>query len=180
MVAGAVLGGCSFLRPHDDPTRFYVLTVPPALTARFPDGEFKKLRIGLKPVELPAYLRSRALVVRMGTNEIHFADYDRWAEPLDQGISRLVKETLSSAPNVETVTLTSHGDDTLDYEVAIRVLACEGVRVEKGAGTIRFAVTSVHRLAGGSGDCMKDPSWASSSLSTPRRPERHGYSTGAV
>ena len=81
------------------------------------------------------------MVVRTGTNEIHFADYDRWAEPLDQGISRVMKETLSSARNVESVALNSHGDETLDYEVAIRMLACEGVRLGSGNSSIRFALT---------------------------------------
>ena len=81
------------------------------------------------------------MVVRTGTNQIHFADFDRWAEPLDQGISRVMKETLSSARNVESVALNSHGDETLDYEVAIRMLACEGVRLGSGSSSIRFALT---------------------------------------
>ena len=141
ILAIGALSGCSLLQPHDDPTRFYVLTVPSAMSERATQGEFKRWKVGLRPVEVPGYLQSKSMVVRSGTNEIHFADFDRWAEPLDQGISRVIKETLSGAPNVETVTLTSRGDDTLDYEVAIRLLACEGVRVGKGAGTIRFTVT---------------------------------------
>jgi uncharacterized lipoprotein YmbA len=104
--------------------------------------------VGLKPVELPAYLRSKAMVVRTSTNELHFADFDRWAEPLDQGISRVMKETLSSARNIESVALNSHADDTLDYEVAIRILACEGVRLGNGNGSIRFAVTWEARSVG--------------------------------
>jgi uncharacterized lipoprotein YmbA len=146
--AACALSGCSLLQPHADPTRFYVLTVPSAPPERAGGGEFKRWRVGLRPVEVPAYLRSRAMVVRTGTNEIHFADFDRWAEPLDQGISRVIKETLSSARNVATVALNSYGDDTLDYEVAIRLLACEGVRLEKGNGTIRFAVTWEARSVG--------------------------------
>jgi len=141
IIAAAFLGGCGLLRPHDDPTRFYVLTVPPAATERSEVGELKQLRIGLKPVEMPAYLRSKSMVVRTGTNEIHFAEFDRWAEPLEQGISRVMKENLSSAPNVESVTLNSRGDDTLTCEVAIRILTCEGVRAENGASSIRFAAT---------------------------------------
>ncbi len=97
---------------------------------------------------MPAYLRSKSLVVRTGTNEIHFADFDRWGEPLDQGISRVIKETLSVAPNVESVTLNSHGAETLDVEVAIRILACEGMRVDHGNSSIRFAVTWETRLVG--------------------------------
>jgi len=46
------------------------------------------------------------------------------------------------------VVLNSHGDDTLDYEVGIRLLACEGLRGEKGGGTIRFAVTWEARSVG--------------------------------
>ena len=140
-IAAAFLGGCSFLRPHDDPTRFYVLTVPHAATEHFAGGDLKKLRIGLKSVEVSAYLRSKSMVVRTGTNEIHFAEFDRWAEPLDQGISRVMKEHLSAASNVASVTLNSHGDDTLNCEVAIQILACEGVRVESGMSSIRFAAT---------------------------------------
>jgi uncharacterized lipoprotein YmbA len=104
--------------------------------------------VGLKPVELPAYLRSKAMVVRTGTNEIHFADFDRWAEPLDQGIGRVMKEILSSARNIESVGLNSHGNEALDYEVVIRIPACEGVLLGNGNGSIRFAVTWDARSVG--------------------------------
>ncbi len=147
-IAIAFLGGCSFLRPHDDPTRFYVLTVPPAATERLADGEIRMLRIGLKPVEVPAYLRTKSMVVRTGTNEVHFSEFDRWAEPLDQGIGRVMKEALSSARNVESVSLNSRGDDSLDCEVLIRILACEGVRVESGTSSIRFAASWEVRAVG--------------------------------
>ena len=144
----ASLGGCALLQPHPDPTRFYVLTVPHSSTERTAAGDFKRLRIGLKTVEVPAYLRGSSMVVRTGTNEIHFAEFDRWAEPLDQGISRVVKESLSSAHNVDSVTLNSHGDGALDCEVAIRILSCEGVRVENGGSSIRFVSTWEVRAVG--------------------------------
>ena len=146
--AFSALNGCSLLQPHADPTRFYVLTVPSALPARAAESDSKRWKVGLRPVEVPAYLRSKSLVVRTGTNEIHFADFDRWGEPLDQGISRVMKEILSAAPNVESVALNSHGDDTLDYEVAIQILACEGVRLNNGNSSIRFAATWETRSVG--------------------------------
>ena len=155
IIAAAFLGGCGLLRPHDDPTRFYVLTVPQVATERFADSEFKRLNIGLKPVEVPAYLRSKSMVVRTGTNEIHFAEFDRWAESLDQGISRVMKESLSSARMVRSVTLNSHGDDTLDCEVAVRILACEGVRVEIGTSPIRFAAMWEVRSVGTNSTAIK-------------------------
>lgn len=146
--AFCALSGCALLPPHADPTRFYALTVKSAPPEQAAEGGFKRWKVGLKPVEVPAYLRGKAMVVRTGANEIHFADFERWAEPLDQGISRVMKEALSSARNVEKVALNSHGDDTLDYEVSIRILACEGVRVENGNSSIRFAVTWEARSVG--------------------------------
>jgi len=144
-LTSAVLSGCSFLQPHADPTRFYVLTGPGASSELAGAGECKRWRVGLRPVEVPGYLQGKAMVVRSGVNEIQFADFDRWAEPLDQGISRVMKEMLSS---MATVTLNSHGDDTLNYEVTIRLLACEGVRAEQGTGTIRFVVAWEVRSVG--------------------------------
>ena len=138
--AACLLNGCTLLRPREDPTRFYLLTVPSAPPAKTAERLSKRWRIGLRPVELPAYLRTKSMVVETGANEIQFADFDRWAEPLDQGISRLMKETLSLADNVESVTLNSHGGEGLDYEVTLRVLACEGVRGASGNSSVRFAL----------------------------------------
>ena len=140
-VAAFALNGCALLRPHADPTRFYVLTVPGTPLKPAVGGEFKRWRVGLRLVEVPSYLRTKFMVVRTGSNEIHFADFDRWAEPLEQGISRVLKETLGSAQNVQSVALNSHGDASLDYEVKIQILACHGMRVPTGKSSIRFAAT---------------------------------------
>jgi len=140
-VAAFALNGFALLRPHADPTRFYVLTVPGTPLKPAVGGEFKRWRVGLRLVEVPSYLRTKFMVVRTGSNEIHFADFDRWAEPLEQGISRVLKETLGSAQNVQSVALNSHGDASLDYEVTIQILACHGMRVPTGKSSIRFAAT---------------------------------------
>jgi hypothetical protein len=42
---------------------------------------------------------------------------------------------------VESVALNSHGDDTLDYEVRIRVLACEGLHGGSGTDSIRLCMS---------------------------------------
>lgn len=140
-VVAILLGGCSFMRPQEDPTRFYVLSAAHSASGPTAESGRKRLQVGLKPVELPRYLQGRSMVVRMGTNEIQFAEFDRWAEPLDQAISQVMKENLSHAPNVARVAVNSHGDSTVDCEVAIRVLSCEGVRVANGDGSVRFEAT---------------------------------------
>lgn len=147
-LAAFALDGCALLQPHADPTRFYVLTAPGAPTMRPNDDGFKRWKVGLRSVEVPAYLRTKFMVVRTGDNEIHFADYDRWAEPLEQGISRVMKESLGAARNVENVTLNPHGEDLLDYEVTIQILACHGMRAATGQSSIRFAATWEARPVG--------------------------------
>ena len=154
-IASFAFEGCALLRPHADPTRFYVLTVPSAPLKPAVGGEFKRWRVGLRPLEVESYLRTKFIVVRTGTNEIHFADFDRWAEPLDQGISRVLKETLGSAQNVESVALNSHGDDSLDFEVTVQILACHGMRAATGRSSIRFAATWEVRTIGTNSTVIK-------------------------
>ena len=161
--AAFALSSCAFLQPRADPTRFYVLTVgqaaypPPSLKLVSSGGRF-----GLRAVEVPAYLQTRFMVVRTGTNEIHFAEFDRWAEPLDGGISRVLKDSLSSARNVESVALDSHGEDTLDYEFKIRILACEGSRGEHGTDSLRFATSWELRSVGTNSEVLKHGAFTAS------------------
>ena len=140
-VVAVLLSGCGALRPQDDPTRFYVLTPLSGANAPTGAGEPGRLQVGLKPVELPRYLQSRSIVVRTGTNEIRFQEFDRWAEPLDSAIGQVLKANLGHAPNVAGVSVNARGDGSLDCEVAIRILACEGVRAANGGGSIRFEAT---------------------------------------
>jgi uncharacterized lipoprotein YmbA len=140
IIAAVAMSGCALWQPRTDPTRFYVLTVPQSVPGDVKEVDVVKWRLGFRLTEIPAYLQTRFMVVRTGTNEIHFAEFDRWAEPLDAGIGRVLKETLASAPNVASVAANSHGEGTLDYEMRLRVLACEGVRSENGTGSIRFTI----------------------------------------
>ena len=160
--AAFTLSSCAFLQPRADPTRFYVLTVGHAVPATVTEADVKRWKIGLRAVEVPAYLQTRFMVVRTGTNEIHFAEFDRWAEPLDGSISRVLKDSLSSARNVESVALDSHGEDTLDYEFKIRILACEGSRGEHGTDSLRFATSWELRSVGTNSEVLKHGAFTAS------------------
>jgi len=146
--AAFTFSSCAFLQPRADPTRFFVLTVQQPAPAGVTEVAPKRWRVGLRAVEVPAYLQTRFMVVRTGTNEIRFAEFDRWAEPIDEGISRVLKHSLGSADHVESVTMNSHGEEALDYEVSVRVLACEGKRGEKGTNSLRFAISWEMRSIG--------------------------------
>ena len=98
------LSGCQNFRPVVDLTRYYVLSA----TATAPGANVssnRDFRVGIGPVEIPGYLQSSRIVVRRGTNEIHYSESREWAERLDKGIQRVMAHDVSNLrPSIQTVT----------------------------------------------------------------------------
>ena len=77
--------------------RFYVLS-PEAgseLAMQNTSRGGSNLAIGIDPVSLPKYLKKPQIVTRTGTNELHLAEYDRWAGKIEEDIGRVIAENLS-------------------------------------------------------------------------------------
>jgi uncharacterized lipoprotein YmbA len=130
-----LLGGCSSLLPEaqPDPTRFYVLTASAPALAGTGDTV-----LGLRNVEVAAYLRSRSLIVRRGEHEVEFREFARWGEALDAGIARTLRENLLAADAIAQVAVVPFAmDQERDYDMTVRVLACEG----EAGGAVRFRAT---------------------------------------
>lgn len=137
-LAGA-FAGCNVVPPpQDDPTRYFVLAGVPAS----PGPVQGSLRIGLRSVRLASYLNRREMVVRVGANEVEFRDYRRWAEPLDAGISRVVRSALLASGQVAQAWGEPFPVDLVrDYDVAIEVTRCEGA--ENGSGRLEASLSAV-------------------------------------
>ena len=140
-IAALLLGGCKILpEASSDPTRYYVLSAPATaeLSAAKPIGTHQ---IGLRPVELTGYLRNhKDMVVRTGANELRFQEFALWAEPLEAGVNRVLKECLLSNETVGSVTTYPFSIDIKrDYDVIVRVLNCEGLVHGDKPGVARFA-----------------------------------------
>ncbi len=133
LVALSALVGCQGLLPQaqTDPTRFYVLQgTNPSETAT-PSTQV----IALRAVEVPSYLKaSKSLVVRTGNNEVRYLDYQRWAETLDAGLARLLKEGLVAEGVVMTPPLPKARERAVD--VFVRVIRCEGEVRDGGARAV--------------------------------------------
>ena len=119
--------GCSLLpKPAPDPTRHYVLTGPSsaALDAGAKQGT---LKVGLRSVQIAPYLDAKSMIVRRGDNEIDYRDYARWAEPLANGINRMLVARLHVSDRVARVFPQPYPFDvTRDVDVSVSVLRCEG------------------------------------------------------
>ena len=132
--------GCNLIPPSTpDATRYYVLTTTPAKPAA-ETADSPRWRISLRTVEVPNFLRGKAMQVRSAGNEIHYAEESRWAETLEAGLGRVLREDLEARNEVGHV-IESAGEDA-DWDVAVRVLRCEG---DKDAKVARFsAVVEVY------------------------------------
>jgi hypothetical protein len=86
-----LLGGCG----STSPSRFYLLSLSDESEAsgQRRDGD---LSIEIGHVKLPDYLDRPQIVVRTSRNELHMADFDRWAEPLESNITRVLAGNLSA------------------------------------------------------------------------------------
>lgn len=76
------------------PTRFFLLTAV-SDTERPRAGEGDPLAIGVGPVALPRYLDRPQIATRAGQHELRLAEFDQWAEPLHDNVTRVLAENLS-------------------------------------------------------------------------------------
>lgn len=117
----ALLAGCNILpEARPESARYFVLEAAPA-AASAPVGAVK---LGLRPVEVPAYLKHKAMVTRSGENEVGYAADAFWAEPLDAGIARVLREQLAARANVLAYPFPAQLPR--DYDLTVRVLNAEG------------------------------------------------------
>ena len=142
-VALAMLAGCSLPAAKPDPIRYFLLSAPEAnatlAAAASAPRPARSVTVGLCRIELPAYLRTPEVVLRPGGTELRHAPQARWAESLEQGIARVLKEALQAQPAVRSVAAyPAPQAATPDYEISVSVRACEGLTGAAGQ-RVRFA-----------------------------------------
>lgn len=138
IAALVVLAGCSVFKAQSDATRYYLLSAPETVAADANAAIAAKPAIGLRRIELPAYLRTAAIALRSGGTELRYATDARWAEPLEQSVAQVLASALQYrvAAGPVTVYPAPYAARPV-YEVAVKVLACEGVDDSAGR-QVRF------------------------------------------
>ena len=119
-----MLAGCSLPQAQPDLTRYYVLTGQSTARPETVPGATVTRKVNLKAVHVPEFLRGKIMQVRLAENEVKYIDAARWAEPLEAGLGRVLREGLESAGGVEIV---SRSVDARDFDVVVHVRQCEGV-----------------------------------------------------
>jgi len=103
--AAAALLACS--APPVPPTTRYLLRVP----EREGSGPVETADVGLGAVRVAPYLRETGLMVETGPHQVRPARFHRWAEPLSEGVRRLLRSELSRALGREVAAVPAGGAD---------------------------------------------------------------------
>jgi len=94
LILALALGGCIAISNSPSP-RFYALQ---AMDQSYAGEKFNipsSVIIGIGPVKVPEYQNRPQIVTQDTNNLITFAQFDRWGEPLDLALLRLVSANLS-------------------------------------------------------------------------------------
>ena len=92
-VAIMIFHGCA---GKSDPARFYQISGSRELVSQeIFDAANPVPVLGVGPVSLPAYLDRPQIVTRSGDGRLTLAEFDKWAEPLEDSISRIILSQLT-------------------------------------------------------------------------------------
>jgi uncharacterized lipoprotein YmbA len=117
LVAGCA--GCA----SSPPTRFYTLSADTAQAA-----SASSVSVSVGPVAVSALLDRPQLVLSVGANQVTIDEFNRWASPLPDNVSRVVADNLVTMLGTQRVTVfpQSQGTDA-QYRVAIDVQSLDSL-----------------------------------------------------
>ncbi|MGO9532219.1 MAG: membrane integrity-associated transporter subunit PqiC [Syntrophobacteraceae bacterium] len=114
--------GCASKSPN-----YYVLhslqsEAPGVKTARAESD----LTIGVGPIKIPEYLDRPQMATRSTPNSLEFAEFDKWAEPLDKNLASVLAENLSILLSTDRVVVFPWvGSRHVLYQVTVDVAQME-------------------------------------------------------
>jgi uncharacterized lipoprotein YmbA len=137
----ALAAGCA----STPPSRFYTLNGT-ATSAAAPSD----LSVAVGPVTIPGAVDRPQMVVNMGANQVELDEFNRWAAPLQNNISRVVAVNLGALLGTSRVTLFPQMlSADADFRVAIEVQRFES---SPGEAAVLDAVWTVRRAKDGKSD----------------------------
>jgi uncharacterized protein len=115
-VVAVLAAGCA-----SQPSHFYTLS-----RTATPVTSTSSLSVVVGPVAIPAVVDLPQIVVTTGPNQVMLNEYERWASPLQNNISRVVAENLVALLGTPRVSLFQQSlNAPVDYHVAIEVQSFE-------------------------------------------------------
>ena len=116
MIAAALiaLAGCGSTKPSN----FYQLDEPAATRL---SGVERGLAVGVGPVNLEPYLDRPQIVIRGAGHKLDLSEFNRWVEPLNESISRVLVVSLSNMLESTRVYKIPRRNKTIPLEFRVEI-----------------------------------------------------------
>jgi len=127
MICWLALAGC--LGGPSAPVNFYMLSPLSATRAEMSANTSEgRIRIGLTTVVVAEYLNRSEIVVNLDNTVYQLAEFNQWAEPLSDNLTRVLAENLANLlpSNAIDVFLSSDSSIPFDYQLEVDVLRLDG------------------------------------------------------
>lgn len=119
LLAVAAVSSAGCLRATE-PANFYQLQ--PLAAARTQPAGAQPTLIGIGPIKLASYLDRPQIVVAEGANRFEIDEFQRWSEPLQENLTRVVAENLSRLhPEDHVILYPWHRNDAPDLQLEARI-----------------------------------------------------------
>jgi hypothetical protein len=127
MILWLALAGC--LGGPSAPTNFYMLSpLSPSQAGMSAATAEGRIRIGLATAVVPEYLNRNEIVVNLDNTVYRLAEFNQWAEPLNDNLTRVLAENLANLLRSDSIVvfLASDSSIPLDYRLEVDVLRLDG------------------------------------------------------
>ena len=124
------------------PVHFYQLSALPyvELDDR-PVTVGKEKVVGVGPIDIPSYVDRAHLVIRAGQTELEVREFDRWAEPLERNLRRVLLDNLSQLLAVRGATAVGWDEGlSIDYRVRIEFTQLDFMKTGEVSLTARWFI----------------------------------------
>ena len=141
IICSLVLAGC--LGGASAPTNFYMLSsLSPSQGGQSAATAKDRIRIGLATVVVPEYLNRNEIVVNLDNTVYQLAEFNQWAEPLNDNLTRVLAENLTNLLQDDSITVFLSSDSSIppDYRLEIDVLSLDGNLGGQAALVVQWAL----------------------------------------
>jgi uncharacterized lipoprotein YmbA len=141
MTCWLALAGC--LGGPSAPTNFYMLSpMNSSQAGTSPATAEGRIRIGLVTVVVPEYLNRNEIVVNLDNTVYRLAEFNQWAEPLSDNLTRVLEENLTNMLQDDSITVFLSSDSSIppDYRLEVDVLRLDGNLGGQAALVVQWAL----------------------------------------
>ncbi len=127
LICWLALAGC--LGGPSGPTNFYMLSaMSPSAERTLAATAEGRIRIGLATVVVPEYLNRNEIVVNLDNTVYQLAEFNQWAEPLNDNLTRVLEENLTRLLRNDSIDifLTTDSSIPTNYRLEVDVLRLDG------------------------------------------------------